>query len=62
MEQSSSKASASTHSLGGSVVSAAYFLGSDEISEGGISNSSSSSSSNGTDDSKIGSIESHDNF
>ena len=59
MEKSSPKASSSTHSLGGSVDSATYFLGSDEISEGGSSNSSSSSS--GTD-SKIGSIESDDNF
>ena len=55
MEKSSPKASSSTHSLGGSVDSATYFLGSDEISEGG------SSSSSGTD-SKIGSIESDDNF
>ena len=59
MEKSSPKASSSTHSLGGSVDSATYFLGSDEISEGGSSNSSSSSSGN---DSKIGSIESDDNF
>ena len=45
------------------MVSATYFLESDEIGEGGISNnSSSSSSSNDTDDSKIGSTESHDNF